>query len=293
MDPGCVGPKIYAERYQLSREQIEPRTMPPIPQELFADWQVRKAKLLSNFDSIGQLSRTGSRRTTGAMDIISSSLAMEVSSSISGPISVEIMSLPREEEPLESSTATMTATAPTSSTLSAAALVFDPTAKALRISTLFATRPIYDPWADLMPGSSTASTTATAPASSTLSEATPVCDPWDHMVRGNLGPERNEQVVGIVPPTTASTPMPGSVLPAPAPWPKAEPTQSVSVVSPTRIQLDAQVQLGVDAEHRNMAAADVQTQDYLRDEESTLAKAGVASEGFQQIRDERRVGGIE
>jgi hypothetical protein len=92
--------------------------------------------------------------------------------------------------------------------------------------------------------------------------------------------------------------MPGSVLSAPAPWPKAGPTQqpwsqdqtdaSVSVIPPARIQLDAQVQLDIDAENQSMAAAGEETQAFLRDEEDALAAVGVAYEGLQQIRDERR-----
>jgi hypothetical protein len=99
-DLGFAGPEVNAERDQSSREQIEHRTVVPLPQEVLADWQARKVKLLSNFDSIGELSRTGSRRITRSMDIISSSLAMDVSSSANDPISVEIMSLPREESRL-------------------------------------------------------------------------------------------------------------------------------------------------------------------------------------------------
>jgi hypothetical protein len=50
---GFVGPKVYAERYQLSQEQILHRTLVPLPQEVLSDWQVRKGKLLSYRTTFG------------------------------------------------------------------------------------------------------------------------------------------------------------------------------------------------------------------------------------------------
>jgi hypothetical protein len=68
---------------------------------------------------------------TRAMDIISSSLAMDVSSNTNDPTSEVSVTPRREEGPLESSTTTTTATAPMSSALSEAT-------------------PMCDPWADLI-----------------------------------------------------------------------------------------------------------------------------------------------
>jgi hypothetical protein len=125
-------PHVYAERYQLSQEQTEHRMLVTLPQEVLTDWQVQKGKLRFIFDRIGKLSTTGSRRMTAAIDIISSSLAMEVSSDTNDPTPEVYVTQRREEEPLESSTTTPTAIAPMSSTLSELTPMCDPWGELIR-----------------------------------------------------------------------------------------------------------------------------------------------------------------